>query len=95
MRLLTLASAVLMAAASNRGGGGAGDANPPPSNPPPPDPPAVAPPAAEKPKHVKMKRHAPQHPDGPTTADVHPDEVVNYEQAGWHVAPEPAPAPGK
>lgn len=99
MRLLTLATAVLMAAASNRGGGGgAGDQDSQASNQPPvaqPPAPPVAPPSAEKPKHVRMKRHAPQNGGGPVTADVHPDEVANYEQGGWHQAPEPAPASGK
>ena len=35
---------------------------------------------------VKMVRDTPQHPDGPTEADVHPDEVANYEAAGWRRA---------
>jgi len=30
-----------------------------------------------------MKRKHPQHPGGPLTADVHPDEVENFAQAGW------------
>jgi hypothetical protein len=34
-------------------------------------------------KMVKMKRAHPQHPGGPTTADVHPEEVENYSQGGW------------
>jgi hypothetical protein len=34
-------------------------------------------------KHVKMRRSHPQHPGGPLTADVHPDEVANYSQHGW------------
>jgi hypothetical protein len=36
-----------------------------------------------KPKHVKMKRKTPQHPGGPTTATVHPDEVANFTEDGW------------
>ena len=39
--------------------------------------------AAPKVKHVKMKRKYPQHQGGPVTADVHPDEVENYSDAGW------------
>ncbi len=36
-----------------------------------------------KSKLIKMKRKYPQHPGGPLTAEVHPDEVENYAQAGW------------
>lgn len=34
---------------------------------------------------VSMIRDEPDHPGGPTTADVHPDEVANYEAGGWIV----------
>lgn len=33
---------------------------------------------------VRMIRDAPQFYDGPTTAEVHPDEVVNYQRGGWY-----------
>lgn len=51
---------------------------------------------------VKMIRdHAPD--GGPTEADVHPDEVANYQEGGWRVVDAPAqgeeaqdaPAPAK
>jgi hypothetical protein len=42
-----------------------------------------APAKEAKPKHVKMKRKTPQHPGGPTTATVHPDEVANFTEDGW------------
>lgn len=32
---------------------------------------------------VRMVRDAPQHPGGPVTADVHPDEVPSYSAADW------------
>lgn len=35
------------------------------------------------PRLVKMKRLYPQHPGGPLTADVHPEEVANYAKHGW------------
>lgn len=35
-------------------------------------------------KLIKMKRAA-EADSGPTTADVHPDEVGNYQQAGWEI----------
>lgn len=34
---------------------------------------------------VQMVRDEPMHPGGPTTADVHPDEVQNWERHGWKV----------
>lgn len=34
-------------------------------------------------KTVPMIRAVPLHEGGPTTADVHPDEVVAMEAAGW------------
>ncbi len=36
-----------------------------------------------KPQLVKMTRFAPSRPGGPTTADVHPDEVPLYLKKGW------------
>lgn len=38
---------------------------------------------------VKMTRDEPAHPGGPTTADVHPDEVESMETAGWRRAKSP------
>lgn len=47
---------------------------------------------------IKMRRDEPVHPGGPVTADVHPEEVANWQQAGWRVddapledAPDTAP----
>lgn len=37
------------------------------------------------PKLVKMHREKPIKDGGPTTADVHPDEVENYKASGWRV----------
>lgn len=37
-------------------------------------------------KLIAMTRYEPSFPDGPVTADVHPDEVENMRAAGWHVA---------
>jgi hypothetical protein len=34
-------------------------------------------------KLVRMIRSKELAGNGPTTADVHPDEVDNYKQAGW------------
>lgn len=49
---------------------------------------------------VKMIREEPQRSGGPLTADVHPDEVVNYQRGGWQIAasmqtitPQPVEAP--
>lgn len=42
--------------------------------------------AAAKPKKaatVRMRRDEPAHPGGPTEADVHPDEVAGWADAGW------------
>lgn len=39
-------------------------------------------------KLVKMIREVPSHVNGPTTADVHPDEVSGWMAGGWKVAPE-------
>jgi len=41
-----------------------------------------APAAKAEVKLVKMSRDAEQHP-APHTADVHPDEVENFEAGGW------------
>jgi hypothetical protein len=48
----------------------------------------TTPPVPEEPKVVKMKRilHAGQ--EGPTTADVHPDEVDTWRKHGWHLSTE-------
>ena len=35
--------------------------------------------------HVAMYRDPQVYPDGPFSADVHPDEVENYKQGGWLV----------
>lgn len=35
---------------------------------------------------VKMTRTEPLHHGGPTSADVHPDEVENWKAHGWSVA---------
>ena len=37
------------------------------------------------PNLVKMYRLEPSKPNGPLTADVHPDEVENYASYGWLV----------
>ena len=42
--------------------------------------------AKEAPKTVKMYRTEDEAKGGPTTADVHPDEVVNYSLHGWRAA---------
>lgn len=34
-------------------------------------------------ERVAMRRDAPLHAGGPTQADVHPDEVQNWQAAGW------------
>lgn len=34
-------------------------------------------------KTICMERSAEDAKGGPLTADVHPDEVANYEKAGW------------
>ncbi|OQW74857.1 MAG: hypothetical protein BVN35_09590 [Proteobacteria bacterium ST_bin11] len=39
---------------------------------------------------VKMTRETPVHADGPTTADVHPDELFNWLAAGWALATDQA-----
>jgi len=39
---------------------------------------------------IKMCRYAPV-ADGPNEADVHPDEVKNWQAAGWRIV-EDAPA---
>lgn len=38
---------------------------------------------------VAMRRDAPLFPDGPVTADVHPNEVANYRFFGWEINAEP------
>lgn len=40
------------------------------------------PPAVET---IRMVRDEPIHPGGPTSADVHPDEVDNWAAADWRV----------
>lgn len=37
---------------------------------------------------IKMTRSEPQFTGGPTTADVHPAEVENWERNNWHRAAE-------
>lgn len=32
---------------------------------------------------IRMERSAEDADGGPLTADVHPDEVANFEKAGW------------
>ncbi len=39
--------------------------------------------ATPKAATVKMIRDEEQFPEGPYTADVHPDEVENYRVGGW------------
>jgi len=34
---------------------------------------------------VQMYTETPDHPGGPTEADVHPDEVENWKAQGWRV----------
>jgi len=34
---------------------------------------------------IKMRREQPQHEGGPVTADVHPDEVGDYQNADWQI----------
>ena len=34
---------------------------------------------------ITVYRDEPVHPDGPTTADLHPDEVTAWLQLGWRV----------
>lgn len=46
---------------------------------------------------IPMVRDEPAYPGGPTSADVHPDEVANWAAHGWQrsdgkSAPAPAPA---
>lgn len=46
---------------------------------------------------IPMVRGEPAYPGGPTSADVHPDEVANWAAHGWQrsdgkSAPAPAPA---
>lgn len=35
---------------------------------------------------VKMRIEEPAYPGGPTLADVHPDEVENWERGGWVIS---------
>lgn len=42
--------------------------------------------AAKGPKLVAMIRDEPKRPGGPTTADVHPDEVAHMLGHGWRKA---------
>jgi hypothetical protein len=39
----------------------------------------------DKARLIKMGRIEPIHPGGPTTADVHEDEVMSWMKAGWQV----------
>jgi len=39
--------------------------------------------AETKSKTIKMVRKLKEGEEGPTTADVHPDEVGNYQTTGW------------
>ncbi|WP_446807962.1 hypothetical protein ACH50O_11645 [Methylomonas sp. 2BW1-5-20] len=39
--------------------------------------------------YIAMVRGEPQFDDGPTTADVHPDELANWLAAGWELSPHP------
>lgn len=39
---------------------------------------------------LPMTRAEPIHPGGPVTADVHPDEVANYQAGGWRLAEQNA-----
>lgn len=34
---------------------------------------------------VIMVRDEPELPSGPQSADVHPDEVSNWQELGWHL----------
>ena len=42
--------------------------------------------APSKVKLVAMKREPEAYPEGPHTADVHPDEVENFTVGGWERA---------
>jgi|DewCreStandDraft_4_1066084.scaffolds.fasta_scaffold237776_1 hypothetical protein len=44
---------------------------------------------------IVMIRSEPQHPGGPTRADVHPDEVPNWLAAGWVLAAQADEAGGE
>lgn len=37
---------------------------------------------------IKMIRDEPAHEGGPVEADVHPDEIPNFQAGGWVVAPD-------
>jgi hypothetical protein len=39
----------------------------------------------DKARLIKMGRIEPIHPGGPTTADVHVDEMMSWMKAGWQV----------
>lgn len=60
--------------------GSAGPTQPPVTPAPPAEPEK---PSWLPPKLVKMRRDFPQIPNGPTTADVHPDEVANFAECDW------------
>lgn len=67
----------------------------PPSSPPPDAPPpsiaeivAAAKEAAATVTLVRMYRDTPMHPNGPTTADVHPDEVGLWAAQDWKIPAE-------
>lgn len=38
---------------------------------------------SDKVETIRMRREEPAHEGGPTTADVHPDEVANWAASGW------------
>lgn len=45
-------------------------------------------------KTIKMTKDRGDNPGNmPTEADVHPDEVKNWQGAGWQIAKEPEPEP--
>lgn len=35
---------------------------------------------------IPMVRDEPDHLGGPTTAEVHPDEVKHWQSAGWRIS---------
>ena len=39
---------------------------------------------------IRMRRETPQHEGGPVTAEVHPDEVENFERENWLVEEAPS-----
>lgn len=61
---------------------------------PPVDPPSIADIVAKSKedaatvKLVKMYRDTPMHPGGPTTAEVHPDEIGPWAAQDWKIPAE-------